>query len=162
MLLHTQAERLPVSDAALRAGLSGARNPGRMECFGGEVETVLDVAHNPHAAQALAAALRARPVAGRTLALFSVLVDKDLPGLVAPLCEVVDGWVACALDGPRGRDSAEIAAAISALGGRVLGEAGSPAAGYDLARALARPGDRILVAGSFLTVAGVRPLLSGN
>ena len=93
--------RLLVPDEAVRAGLAGARLPGRFQVVPGAPEWILDVAHNPHAAQALAASLAARPCAGRTVAVCGILGDKDIEGIVAALDGQVSRWIAVGLDGPR-------------------------------------------------------------
>jgi dihydrofolate synthase/folylpolyglutamate synthase len=54
------------------------------------VNVILDVAHNPAAAGALAKSLP--PIAGRYIAVASVLSDKDWPAIVEPLAEVIDDW----------------------------------------------------------------------
>jgi dihydrofolate synthase/folylpolyglutamate synthase len=142
--------------AALEAGLRAARNSGRLQRVGPAGEVVLDVAHNPAAAAALAAALAAEPGAGRTLAVLGVLADKDAGGIARALDPVVDAWFAAGLAGPRGRDGAALAAALrdAGLRGQVSAHADVLAA-HAAARAALVPGDRLLVVGSFHTVGAV-------
>lgn len=140
---------------ALEAGLRGARVPGRFEVRPGAVETVLDVAHNPAAAAVLAAALAARPCRGRTLAVLAMYADKDAAGVVAALAPVVDAWLTAGLPGPRGRPAGHLEAIVTAAGASVAHSAADPLAAYRRARELARPGDRVVVAGSFATVAAI-------
>lgn len=139
----------------LEAGLRAARVPGRFEIRPGAVETVLDVAHNPAAAAVLAATLAARPCGGRTLAVLAMYVDKDAAGVVAALAAAVDAWVVAGLPGPRGRQAGELERIVDAAGATVAQRAPDPLAAYRRAQALARPGDRILVAGSFAAVAAI-------
>jgi dihydrofolate synthase / folylpolyglutamate synthase len=115
-----------------------------------DLEWVFDVAHNLPAAEALRANLATLPPA-RTLAVCAVLGDKDIVGITAALAPAIDGWVLAALEGPRAVATRELAAGLPA-GAAVLAHAGSVAAACHAARAAARPGDRILVFGSFLTV----------
>jgi len=154
--LEAVCDRLPVNEAAIRQGLMAARVPGRFQRIAQAPEVILDVAHNPEAARVLAATLRAQPVSGRTLAVVGMLADKDAAGVFAALHEAIDAWWTCTPDSPRARDAAALAIALQAHAGsapirvqpdvrRALAEA----------RSAAREGDRILVFGSFYTVAAV-------
>ena len=82
--------RLPVSEAAIRQGLRAAQVPGRFQRIARAPEVILDVAHNPEAARALAATLREQPVTGRTLAVVGMLADKDAAAVFAALRGEVD------------------------------------------------------------------------
>ena len=57
----------------IRGGLLTAENPGRFQVLPGQPLVILDVAHNPHAAQALAGGLKSLPRGGKTLAVFAML-----------------------------------------------------------------------------------------
>jgi len=127
------------------------RLPGRLQVVAGPVEWLLDVAHNPAAAAVLASELRSRPVHGRTIAVLGMLGDKDVAAVAAELDALVDAWVLCTIDEPRGLDAEQLRARL----GQVRGECESSpgvAQGCERARALAVPGDRVLVCGSFHTV----------
>ncbi|MGA7802466.1 MAG: bifunctional tetrahydrofolate synthase/dihydrofolate synthase, partial [Gammaproteobacteria bacterium] len=95
-------ERFPVSRGAVETGLGTAWLPARLQILPGEVERILDVAHNPHAARALARALGQRACGGRTLAVLGMLADKDVEGVVGEMAASVDGWYLGGLEGPRG------------------------------------------------------------
>ncbi|MFO8154564.1 MAG: folylpolyglutamate synthase/dihydrofolate synthase family protein [Thiohalospira sp.] len=157
------ANRLPVTDEALRTGLASARLPGRFERRPGPVPLILDVAHNPQATRALAAGLRAEPCLGRTLAVVAMLGDKAAASALAPLAAVVDGWFPAALPGFRGRTAVDMAAAVSeATGGAAQfglepAEEPEPDVALARARAAAGAGDRIVVFGSFQTLARALP-----
>lgn len=151
-----QALEVTLPGHAWAEGVAQASNPGRLEAFPvNGVEVLLDVGHNPHAARALAAALQATPAAGRTLAVLGMLADKDAAGVVAELAAQVDGWLLAGLDGERGRSAAELAAALGGLAGQGS-EHGDVNAALQAALAQSAPGDRVLVLGSFLTVAAAR------
>lgn len=150
--------RLPAREAIVR-GLAAAVVRGRFERHEvGGVEVILDVAHNPAAAEVLAATLAARPVTGRTLAVLGMYRDKDADGVAAALAPVVDGWYATGLAGARGRDAVSLADALRRAGAAIATTAENPRAAYDAALGAAGPGDRVLVAGSFATVADVSGL----
>lgn len=152
MLLNgPQAVRPP--RAAVEAALQGVRLSGRFERWQLDGrEWIVDVAHNPAAAQVLAAALRARPAA-RTRWLLGVLADKDAPGVLAALHSAAAGLegVAVTLPGERGRTGEALAAAAS--GGLVAMD--DIEAACAVLHAAARPGERIVACGSFFVVAPV-------
>ncbi len=77
--LASLRDRLPVPPTAIHAGLLEASLPGRFQIFPGPVEWILDVAHNPQAAVALAATLATRPCTGRTRAVWAMFSDPVLP-----------------------------------------------------------------------------------
>jgi len=151
-VLEAAEPAILVPDEAVRRGLTAVRLPGRFQIVAGEPEWILDVAHNPDAAQALAASLAARPCRGRTLAVCGILGDKDVEGIVTALGGEVSRWITVALEGPRSLAPAELAGRIAGAGAASVIAAGSVKAGLQQARADCRPGDRVLVFGSFLTV----------
>ena len=131
--------------------LGSVRLAGRFQVVPGEVQWILDIAHNAPAAQVFAAELARRPCHGRTLAVLGVLGDKDAPEIGAALAPRVDEWFLCALPGPRGTSAAELGDRLAAIASRPhLFE--SVDAACSAARAAARPGDRVIVCGSVYTV----------
>jgi dihydrofolate synthase/folylpolyglutamate synthase len=144
----------PADLARTAAALRSVRLPGRFQVVPGEVEWILDIAHNEPAAQVLAAQLRARPLSrggARTLAVIGVLRDKDAAAIGAALAELIDHWIVCALPGARGGSAAQLAQRLGQPPAR-MELADSVASGCARARAEARPGDRVLVCGSLHTV----------
>jgi dihydrofolate synthase / folylpolyglutamate synthase len=148
-----------VPDEAVRAGLSKIRLPGRFQVIEGEPEWILDVAHNPDAALALAASLAARPARGRTFAVCGILADKDIESIVSALAGRIHQWIAVGLAGPRALEAAELAKRIAAIAGRAVDTGSDVEDGMRRARAACAPGDRVLVFGSFLTVGPALGLL---
>ncbi|MDX1609752.1 MAG: bifunctional tetrahydrofolate synthase/dihydrofolate synthase, partial [Halofilum sp. (in: g-proteobacteria)] len=153
---------LDLPRAAIEAGLSAAVVPGRFQVHAGAVETILDVAHNPDAAAMLAVTLHERPCAGRTLAVIAMYGDKDAAGVIARLAPAVDGWCVAGLAGPRAREADTLARIVEAHGLDLWLQAPDPVRAWRDARGLARPGDRLVVLGSFATVAAVAPLLAAE
>ena len=149
--------RLEVGGAAICEGLVEARVRGRFERIAEAPELIVDVAHNPAAARALAAALgEPRPAAGRTFAVVGMLADKDAGGVFAALAPQVDRWWTCRPDTPRARSAEALAAILRPHA------SGKPVAVHENvtdalaeARKAATGNDRILVFGSFHTVAAV-------
>lgn len=154
---------LPLKRPAIEAGLRSASLPGRFQIVPDErgFEWVLDVAHNPDAAQAMAESLSAQPVAGRTIGLCGFLADKDPVRVLQVLSGCVDEWVAAATDGDRAlndRELVERAATVDipmTAGGTV---------NQALARAARRAavGDRVVVFGSFHVVGPALQWLSSQ
>jgi dihydrofolate synthase/folylpolyglutamate synthase len=156
---------LPVSLGAIHRGLSSVSLPGRFQRFqregrGGAVEIVLDVAHNPEAARALAANLQAEPVRGRTHAVFAALADKDAENIVLALQDCVDAWYVAGLAGERGQSGATLARHVDSRHDTGIGVFADPSAAYAEASRRATGGDRIVVFGSFHTVAEILTTLS--
>ena len=151
-LVDALRDTVPVSEDALRAGLASARLRGRIERHVRDgVEWVFDVAHNPSAARVLRQALDAQP-ASRTLAVFAAMEDKDLDGVLAPFAGIVDRWHVSRPDSERGAPLASVAKVLEALGASEPVLHADVAAACRAAAAEARPGDRVLVFGSFYTV----------
>jgi dihydrofolate synthase/folylpolyglutamate synthase len=151
--LRALRSRLPVPRAAVEEGLRAVRLPGRFQRIAGRggLEWVLDVAHNPDAAAALAASLAQLPPRGRTLAVCGMLADKDARGVLEALRGSVDRWFAASTDGARGQTAATLAAR-AADSGIAMTPAGPVAEAMRRAADEARAGDRIVVFGSFHTV----------
>jgi dihydrofolate synthase/folylpolyglutamate synthase len=147
---------VPMTREAIAEGIAGAHVAGRLQRIARDgVDVVLDVGHNPQAARALAEWLGAAPAEGRTLAVYGALADKDTGGVVEALVARIDDWFLAGLAdaGPRGL-------AVDAFAQRLAGTAAAEGARHAtvaeaLAAALsaARAGDRVLVFGSFHTVA---------
>jgi dihydrofolate synthase/folylpolyglutamate synthase len=160
-------ERLPVDMGAVRRGLVEVELPGRFQVLPGRPTIILDVAHNPHAAQRLAENLDAleRDAGGgrgRTLAVFAMLKDKDIAGVAASLAARIDHWLVAGLPGERGASAEQMRGAVAAAGLAAPAET-SPdvATAFRRAQEIARPDDRILIFGSFLTVSAVLALTDG-
>jgi dihydrofolate synthase/folylpolyglutamate synthase len=149
-------DRFPVTQAQLRAGLLTVSVPGRFQVLPGRPMRVLDVAHNPHAARSLAATLASQPAAGRTLAVFAMLKDKDIAGVARAMAPVVDEWHVGGLATERGASSEEIAQALAA-GGVTVPVRRYPDVRSAWRAALAAAGetDRVVVFGSFYTVGDI-------
>jgi dihydrofolate synthase/folylpolyglutamate synthase len=148
-------DRLPVSAGAVRDGLCGVELPGRFQVLPGRPTRVLDVAHNPHAARVLAACLGSMGYHPTTLAVFGMLADKDIDGVVAAMTSRVDRWFVAPLSGPRGAPAAMLVRSLERAGvpsGRIREEA-DVAGAWRAASAAAGETDRIVAFGSFLTVA---------
>lgn len=119
------------------------------------VEWIFDVAHNPAAAQAFAASLALLEPAGETIAIVGLLADKDVRGMISPLLDAVDRWIAVTAGNDRAVAANELARQIASLSGKPCLVAETFADAVENARRSASENDRILVTGSFYTVGPV-------
>ena len=146
---------LPVSIQHLRRGLTEVELAGRFQLLPGRPALVLDVGHNPHAAAVLVDNLSGMGSYDRTWAVFGMLRDKDIAGVAGLLAPRVDHWLACTLQPPRGAAAAELVDALRQIGISAVRAFESPALGYAAACSEANENDRIVVFGSFHTVADI-------
>ena len=153
--LSALAEILPVTLAAIYSGLSEASLPGRFQRLAGAADVVLDVAHNPQSARALAENLGSNPARGKSYAVFAMLADKDADGVIAALAGSFDAWFVAGLGGERGRSGESLAARVRAQSGAPTEVFADPVAAFRAAKLRAGEGDRITVFGSFYTVAEI-------
>lgn len=157
-VLEAARDTLPCGREAVERGLREARLAGRLETVeDGGRRIVFDVAHNPAAARTLARELDALPRPARSLLVLGMLADKDSAGFVRPLVPHTDGLVLLGLPSPRGLAASALAARLEGSGlPPPLGAERSGRAALERARRHTRPGDRIIVTGSFRTVAALR------
>lgn len=148
------AGRLPVSLGEVKRGLTLVRLPGRLQALPGRPSIVLDVGHNPHAARALAEGLGDMGFFKKTLGVFAMLGDKDIGGVVDAMRGRIDRWFVAAANVERAAPAQRVAEILAQRGleGATRTFATVPAA-LDAARREAGPDDRIVVFGSFHTVA---------
>jgi dihydrofolate synthase/folylpolyglutamate synthase len=147
------AADLPAVAHALRS----LQLAGRFQVVPGPVEWILDVAHNEPAARVLAQNLKDRPCTGRTICVTGILADKDVAAVAGALAAVVDEWVVCGIDAPRGLPAAGLASRSDVFSDAE--QAPDIVSGMRGAAARAKIGDRIVVCGSFLAVAPAMQLL---
>ena len=160
--LDALASRLPVSMQAVREGLARVELPGRFQVMPGRPVVVLDVAHNPQAAKVLAGNLGDMGFHPDTYAVLGMLKDKDIEGVVRELAGRVTHWLVATLTGARAARADELAQAIARAGapGEVMAF-DSPRFAYEEALRRAGENDRIVVFGSFVTVAEVMAIRAG-
>jgi len=151
-----------LSDEALRAGVAGARIPGRLEVVREDPTVVVDAAHNPHAAAALAAGMRESFRFRDVILVVACLDDKDVGGILAALGDVASHVVVTVPPSERAADLERMrAAAELEFGPRgVHVEAAEDVAhALELAMSITGPADAVLVTGSITTVGAAREYL---
>ena len=150
-----------LDEPGTRYAIAEVRVPGRLEIVDRAPTVVLDGAHNPAGASALARSLGEAFVAERLHVVLAVSSNKDLDGIVAPLVPITDAWYAAQNESERGFPAEHVAERIAAAGGRVA-DLGTVAEMLAAARDAAAPEDLILVTGSLYTVADARRALGGS
>ena len=126
---------------------------GRMQSVrAGGAHWLLDVAHNPAAAEKLAESLASDAAPGQVWAIIGLLDDKDVAGIAMPLNAHVDHWIAVTADSHRAAQAPELARRISDCCNRPCRVSESLAAGMRYAQRHAGKADTVLVTGSFYTV----------
>jgi len=148
----------PLGEEAVRRAFASATVPGRLEVVGRHPLIVLDGAHNPAAAEALAAALPETFTWDRLRLVVGVFSNKDLEGIAERLAPLADEAYACATGSVRARSPAEVAEAFSRRGIPTRAFADVREA-LEAVRSDAGETDLILVTGSLYTVADARRAL---
>ena len=159
-VLECLGDRLPVDIAAIKRGLLLVENPGRFQVLPGQPLTVLDVGHNPHAARALRRSLINLMFAEKRTAVFSILADKDIDGVLDIVKDQFDEWHIAPLDVPRGMTAEALVRKLSEHGIENVKVFENIEKAYRAALEKAGENDRIVVFGSFHTVAAVMAALS--
>ena len=156
-VLDLMRDALPVRSGALRDGLLAVELPARFQVLPGRPTVVLDVAHNPHAARILADELGAMSYHPQTFAVFGMYADKDIAGVAGAMTSRIDRWFVASLPGPRGASADVMRAQLIAIGveASAVQVLADIASAFAAARDNAGETDRIVVFGSFLTVAAV-------
>ncbi|WP_250473449.1 bifunctional tetrahydrofolate synthase/dihydrofolate synthase [Caballeronia sp. GAFFF1] len=158
--LEALRDRLPVSAQDIRLGLANVELPGRFQVLPGKPQIILDVAHNPHAAAVLAQNLGNMGYFPYTYAVFGAMGDKDIEGIVKQLAGEIDHWNVTALPTPRAATADRLEAVLRDAGvndgpDSSVAQFETPADAFRDALSRASENDRIVVFGSFYTVAGV-------
>lgn len=153
--LHQLRDCLPIKSSAVHRGLMGTKLFGRLQKLSSEPDVLVDVAHNPHAAEQLASWLQKNPTGGKNCVLFSILSDKDIDGVLTALKNVVDEWHYFPLEDERAMLLSDIQTAMDAHDITVA----KPYAGLKQAWATLRldlnSDDRVVAFGSFLVVSSM-------
>jgi dihydrofolate synthase/folylpolyglutamate synthase len=144
-----------------RSAIGALRIPGRLEMIGRAPMVVLDGAHNPAGAEALARSLGETFIWSRMHVVLAASSNKDLDGVVAALAPVADVWYAARNESVRSFPAEHVAERIAAAGGRVA-DLGTVEESLAAARDAAAEDDLILVTGSLYTVADARRALGGS
>lgn len=160
LVVELLQSRLATTQSDVRNGLVSVRLAGRFQILQTTVPTVVDIAHNAQSCAVLAENLRTWPCLGKTYAIFSALRDKDITAMAVPLTQIIDEWHVFALAGPRAGNETDLFVRLSKSPqcGPVYTHECIDAAYRELL-ARATKNDRIVVFGSFQTVAAFLRLI---
>ena len=151
-LLEVSGIASRLDQPAISEALAVTSLDGRLQRVERDRQWLLDVAHNPAAAQVLADVLSQSEFAGRTVAIIAMLDDKDVEGVVEPLIDHVDNWIAVTADSTRAIEAAELARRVANRSNQACLIAPSLDSAMTHARDVSSAGDRVLVTGSFYIV----------
>jgi dihydrofolate synthase / folylpolyglutamate synthase len=147
-------ELLPASQANIHEALGAVKLLGRFQQILANPQIVVDVAHNPQAAKSLANNLKSMPCAGKTLAVFAMLADKDISGVVSAVKSHIDAWFLADIHTARGASAKDLDKILKLqvvqLPTQLFANVTDALAS---ACKNANKNDRIIVFGSFYTVA---------
>ena len=141
-----------LSKEMVNKAFSGLRLNGRFQVINANRSWVLDVAHNPGAAQVLADSLVSLAHAGPVTAVIGMLADKDVQGMVEPLSKLIDSWVAVPLTGTRAEPATKLAQKIANITNKPCRIADSIPGALEYADRRGDPDTLVLVTGSFYAV----------
>ncbi|PPD21890.1 MAG: bifunctional tetrahydrofolate synthase/dihydrofolate synthase [Methylomonas sp.] len=153
MAIRTLSQRLPVSEQCIRQGLKGVKLSGRFQLITGEIPVLLDVGHNPQAVKTLADYVNEAFPEQRIHAVFSMVRDKDVGGVLDIMGGIVDSWYFAPFNNSRAISEETMRGFFTQKRiSNVQWGAKSFVDAYNAASASAKPGDLILVFGSFFLV----------
>lgn len=156
------SNQFAISREAIEEGLKQVFIPGRFQIIEqGELQFILDVAHNPAGGRCLAKRLAQEPCAGKTHAVIGMLADKDINNTLAPLISQIDQFYLANLEVARAATAEQLHQRLMPLNDKTSAQLfSSPVMALQAACKVASKGDRVLVFGSFYTVSLVCTVLN--
>lgn len=161
MTVTLMQKQLPVSEEQIRMGLQHIKLTGRIQKVPGNVEKIFDVGHNPAAIEKLAQHLNTNPIKGHTYAVFSMLGDKDIAQSIALMAPHFQAWFAAPLANARAASLQQLQAAFAKNSIKAKFDE-KIAESLQSAQQIAQTGDRIVIFGSFNTVAEAMRATNGS
>jgi dihydrofolate synthase/folylpolyglutamate synthase len=152
-ILDHLRDTVPVTIGNIKAGLLNTELMGRFQVLPGRPTVVLDVAHNPHAVKVLRTNLDQMGFYSRTYAVFGMMQDKDIKQVIQIVQDRVDHWFIAAPDIARAASTEDLIEQFRQVEVKTYQVCESIAAAYHAAYRQASENDRILIFGSFYTVA---------
>jgi dihydrofolate synthase/folylpolyglutamate synthase len=154
--IQSLQDLLPVQIKAIETGLKTVKLAGRFQSWSKTPGIILDVAHNPHAAKSLAINLKQTRQQGKTIAVFAMLADKDMTGVIQALSGEIDAWYVATIDNVRGASASSLSKIIiDTLPSAEVKIFNQVVDAFHQACIDANENDRIITLGSFFTVAEV-------
>ena len=161
MAVKAMEDKLPLTEISIQKGITLTLLPGRFQEVKKMPSLILDVAHNPQAARSLSHNLKTHVVLGKTIAVFSILKDKDIFGVINELNLDIDDWFIAEIQNERAASIENISNTIQKINLSAHIEAfKNIQEAYQFASKEVTRNDRIIVFGSFFTVADIMKIIS--
>jgi dihydrofolate synthase/folylpolyglutamate synthase len=161
MAVKSMEDKLPLTEISIQKGITLTLLPGRFQEVKKMPSLIFDVAHNPQAARSLSHNLKTHAVPGKTIAVFSILKDKDIFGVIKVLNLDIDDWFIAEIQNERAASIETISNTIQKINPSAHIEAfKNIQEAYQFASKEATRNDRIIVFGSFFTVADIMKIIS--
>ena len=154
-VIELLSQQFSITPSAIKTGLNTVFIPGRFQIISQAPLVILDVAHNPAAAHLLAQQLEAQKCKGKSWAIVGILADKDVLHTLAPLRNMIDEWTIAELPSPRSCQTEFLMTQLEHLGITKIHRFNSVHKAYEYTLDHAASNDRIIIFGSFYTVAEV-------
>ena len=161
MAVKAMEDKLPLTEISIQKGITLTLLPGRFQEVKKMPSLILDVAHNPQAARSLSHNLKTHVVLGKTIAVFSILKDKDIFGVINELNLDIDDWFIAEIQNERAASIENISNTIQKINPSAHIETfKNIQEAYQFASKEVTRNDRIIVFGSFFTVADIMKIIS--
>ena len=161
MAVKAMEDKLPLTEISIQKGITLTLLPGRFQEVKKMPSLIFDVAHNPQAARSLSHNLKTHVVPGKTIAVFSILKDKDIFGVINVLNLDIDDWFIAEIQNERAASIENISNTIQKINLSAHIEAfKNIQEAYQFASKEVTRNDRIIVFGSFFTVADIMKIIS--
>lgn len=155
MAVELLQNKLPVKLNIILQSLKKIILPARIQVIEGDITYIYDVSHNPAAVTVLAQYLKAHPVVGKTIAIFSMLNDKDISGTLYAIKYDINEWYVASLITERAATVEDLKKEFSKNHIEQVFYFNSIKEALSAANGKTKKGDRVLVFGSFHTVSEV-------
>jgi len=155
MAMDLLQSRLPVNKEAIDKALTTVSLPGRVQVIPGDVPHIFDVSHNPAAVAPLIEYLKNNPISGKTYAVFSMLADKDILSTLNLIKSYINQWHIAPVESERATSLEKLSEYFEKTDIREVAKFESIKIAYERLKMYIKTGDRVVVFGSFRTVAEV-------
>ena len=156
MAIECLADKLPVNQQQVKAGLLSVSMLGRFQCLttdSSKILHILDVAHNEDSIACLAELLDEFSCDGKTLAVLGMLEDKEHAKALGRIFPQISRWFTADLEVTRGMNGADLASVVKKLDSQVVvSDFPNVAEAIKAADLAANSEDRVVIFGSFYTV----------
>lgn len=150
------SEHFFITYTAIEEGLKQVFIPGRFQkIIEKNVTHIFDVAHNPAGGRCLAKRLANEPCTGKTHAVVGMLADKDRVKTLNALANQIDYWYLANLEVARGATAEQLSQCLDLKQSSSVFKFSSPICAIQQARKVIKKEDRLLIFGSFHTVASI-------